>query len=487
MGGSFTWGINADVFDMDPDSTQDPMSIQAELGVYDQLVHLNPAGTKEVPDLAASWESSADGKKWTFHLRPGIKFSNGDPITAKDVKYSYDRNRSPKSVVNWTLSAIKSTMVIDASTFQVTLKTPSAAFLSNTQLWGASIVNPTAVPKQGKNFTNVKAFVGSGPYSVASWTQGSQIVLKRNPYYWQKDACGHQLPYLDQITMKYIAQDSTRVTAIRGNQIDAINAVPYNQLATLGGTGTVKAAAAAEAGSIAIPVNQKTVPAVKNAKVVQALNYALNREAVAKVAFSGNAVPATSPVSFGVNFFTDKYGYKYDLAKAKALMAQTPYANGFSVTLLIPSGNTVAQDIAQVMQANLADIKVKLSIQQVDSTTMFDQEAQGKFQMGYQQGTAQNLDPSSNGLYCCVTDGGADSSHTGWENPEANTTFDKSETELDTTKRGQLYDQWQKLVMQDAPILWVAYPKNAYAYQQNVHNFSPQITVNWDLAVIWKG
>ena len=105
-GGSLTWGVNDDVIDLDPDSTQDPTSIQAELMVYDQLVRLNPAGTAVIPDLAESWSSTPDGKVWTFHLRPGIKFSNGQPITAQDVAYSFNRDRSPSSVVNWTLAAI---------------------------------------------------------------------------------------------------------------------------------------------------------------------------------------------------------------------------------------------------------------------------------------------------------------------------------------------------------------------------------------------
>jgi peptide/nickel transport system substrate-binding protein len=484
-GGTFSWGVNADVIDMDPDSTQDPESIQAELATYDQLVHLNPAGTKEVPDLAESWTSSANGKVWTFHLRPGIKFSNGQPITAQDVAYSFDRDRSKQSVVDWTLAAIASDKAVNPTTFEVTLTSPTASFLSDVQLWGASIIDPAAVPKQGKNFSNVSAFVGSGAFYVSSWTQGSQIVLKRNPYYWDKDACGHSLPYLNEVVMKYIPDDTTRVTSLQGDQIDAMNAVPYNELATLSDSGNLKAAAAPEAGSIALPINIKTVPAVGNAKVVQALNYALDRQAIIKVAFSGNAIPAPSPISFGVDFYTTKYGYSYDLAKAKALLASTPYAKGFAMTFVIPSGDTVATDIAQVLQSNFAQIGVKVTIQQVDSTTLTDEEAQAKFQMAYQYGTAQNLDPSSNGLYCCVTNGGADSSHTSWDNAQANTLFNKTQVALNPTTRGSLYDQWQQIVMQDAPVLWVADPKNAYAYQSTVHNFSPQITVNWDLAVAW--
>jgi peptide/nickel transport system substrate-binding protein len=486
-GGNLVWATNAAVINMDPANTQDPMSIQAELAGFDTLVHLNPQGTAEEPDLAQSWTVSPNGKVWTFHLRPGIKFSNGQPITAADVVWSYNRLRAPSSVVDWTLASVASDEAVNPTTVKVTLKKPWAPFLSDTQLWGAAILDPAAVPKMGKNFANVANFVGSGPFIVSSWSQGNAITFKRNPYYWQKDACGQRLPYLSGLTIKYVPDDNTRVTSIEGGSVDAINAVPYNEVATLSAQSGIHAPAAPAAAVVSVPINESTVPAVKNEQVVQALNYALDRAAIVKVAFSGHALASGSPIDYGVKYYTPQYGYPYNLAKAKALIAQTPYAHGFSMTLIIPSGDAAASAVAQIMQTDLAQINVHVAIQQLDSTTVFAQESAGKFQAGYLSGTAQNLDPDSNALYTSVTNGGADSAHTGWDNPAANNIFYQTETALNSSVRGSLYNRWQKIVMEDEPILWIAYPQNTYAYRTDVHNFLPQITLNFDLADVWKG
>ena len=341
------------------------------------------------------------------------------------------------------------------------------------------------MPKQGKNFANISAFVGSGPFYVSSWSEGSDIVLKKNPYYWQSDSCGNKLPYLDSVTMKYMADDNSRETALEGHLIDAMNAVPYNTIATLNEQSGVKATAIGESGFTTLIINPKTVPAAKDAKVIQALNYAISRPDVIRVAYSGYAVPATSPVDYGVDFQTTGYGYSYNLNKAKELMKESSYPKGFSATLVIPSGDTPAYDTAQIAQSDWASIGVQLAIQQMDNTTSFDRFSEGKFQMDFLQGTSQNLDPSSNALYCCVINGGADSMHTGWDNATANALFQQTQVALNPVTRAALYAKWQKIIMEDAPIIWVVYPDTAYAYLSDVHNFSPQVTANWDLAQVW--
>ncbi len=205
------------------------------------------------------------------------------------------------------------------------------------------------------------------------------------------------------------------------------------------------------------------------------------------MAYSGYAVAATSPIDAGVNFYTSAYGYPYDLAKAKQLMKESPYSKGFSFKLFVPSGNTANLEAAEIAQSDWAEIGVKVSIEQIDDTTMFDEFSEGKFQAATLDGTSQNLDPSSDALYTSVYNGGANSSHTGWDNAEANKLFYETQTALNAGVRGQLYVKWQKIVMEDAPNIWVVYPDTAYAYQSDVHQFTPQVTVNWDLAEVWMG
>src|SRR6478672_13700718 len=172
-GGTLVYGVDNDVISVDASSTQDNGSLWTDMNIYDQLVRLNPDGSKIVPDLATSWDVKQGGHVIVFHLRHNARFYDGTPVTAADVQFSYDRVRSPKSVVNWTLEAIKSDKALDKYTFQVTLKKPWAPFLNDITLWGASIMSKQAVLKWGKQIG--KHPVGSGPFYVSKWVPGQYI------------------------------------------------------------------------------------------------------------------------------------------------------------------------------------------------------------------------------------------------------------------------------------------------------------------------
>ncbi len=165
-----------------------------------------------------------------FHLRNNARFYDGTPVTSADVLFSYDRVRSPKSVVNWTLQAIKSDRAIDKYTFEVTLKQPWAPFLNDINLWGASIMSKKAVQKLGGKFKSQP--VGSGPFYISKFLPGQYVLLKRNPYYWERDACGKQYPYLDSVKLVYTPNDNTRIVKLEGGALDAAVDVPYNLLAS---------------------------------------------------------------------------------------------------------------------------------------------------------------------------------------------------------------------------------------------------------------
>ena len=482
-GGTFTYGVDQDVTSFDAANTQDNGSLWADMNIYDQLVRLNPAGTKVVPDLASSWQVKQGGKVIVFHLRHDARFYDGTPVTAADVKFSYDRTRSPKSVVNWTLEAIKSDRAIDKYTFEVTLKKPWAPFLNDITLWGASIMSKQAVLKWGKQIG--KHPVGSGPFYVSKWVPGQYVLLKRNPYYWEKDACGNRYPYLDAVKLAYTPNDNTRVVKLEGGALDAIVNVPYNVLSAVGHQPNITAVTNPQMGQITIELSQRYAP-LRDQKVVQAMNYAIDRNAIVKAVFFGHAAPATSPVLRGNYFFTDKYGYSFDLNKAKALMKASTQPNGFTVTVNTIAGDSIGNALAVIMQSELKQIGINLKIQALDPTTQYVTQQKEKFQMSYLYLTADNLDPNSNALYCCVSSGGADSGYTGWKDTQADSLFSLTQTTTAFNARSNLYDKWQKLIMERAPYIWLIDPTNRFAYRDNVHNFVIQQTAHWPLWVVWK-
>lgn len=483
-GGTLNYGVDQDVISFDAANTQDNGSLWADMNIYDQLVRLNPDGSKIVPDLASSWDIKQGGRVIVFHLRHNARFYDGTPVTSADVLFTYNRVRSPKSVVNWTLEAIKSDRAIDKYTFEVTLKKPWAPFLNDTSLWGASIMSKKAVLKLGDKIKSHP--VGSGPFYVAQFSPGQSILLKRNPYYWERDACGKQYPYLDAVKLVYTPNDNTRIVKLEGGALDAAVDVPYNLLASVDKQPNITAKTTPQLGIMAINLNKRKFAPFRDTKVVQAMNYAVDRAAIVKAVFFGHAVAATSPIDPGVYFHSDKYGYPFDVTKAKALMKASKYPNGFKVTLLTVSGDSIGNAVAVVMQSELKDLGIDMSIQALDSTTQFERQTKKQFQMAWNYGTSDNLDPNSNMLYCCVSDGGADSANTGWKDPAADALYRRTQTTMNFADRGKLLDQWQKIVMAKAPFMWLINPTNRFAYRDNVHDFFLQNTAHWPLWVAWK-
>jgi peptide/nickel transport system substrate-binding protein len=472
------------VISFDAANTQDNGSLWADMNIYDQLVRLNPDGSKIVPDLATSWDVKQGGKVIVFHLRHNARFYDGTPVTSADVLFTYDRVRSPKSVVNWTLEAIKSDRAIDKYTFEVTLKQPWAPFLNDISLWGASIMSKKAVQKLGDKIKTQP--VGSGPFYVSKFLPGQYVLLKRNPYYWERDACGKQYPYLDSVKLVYTPNDNTRIVKLEGGALDAAVDVPYNLLAAVDKQPSITARTTPQLGIMAINLNQRKFAPFKDTSVVQAMNYAIDRAAIVKAVFFGHAAAATSPIDPGVYFHSSKYGYPFDVDKAKSLMKASKFPNGFKVTLLTVSGDSIGNAVAVVMQSELKQIGIDMSLQAVDSTTQFERQTKKDFEMAWNYGTSDNLDPNSNMLYCCVSDGGADSANTGWKDPAADALYRKTQTALNPVTRGKLLDQWQKIVMEKAPFMWLINPTNRFAYRSNVHNFFLQNTAHWPLWVAWK-
>ena len=482
LGGTMTVGVSQDAFSFDPPYTQDNGSLWADMNIYDQLVRLTPDATKLVPGLATSWKIINDGKTYVFHLRKA-QFSNGDPVTARDVAFSLERAASPKAFANVGLSIISSTKVVNARTIDVNVKQVSAPFLSDLALWPASVLDEKVFKKDGEaKFKDHP--IGSGPFSVASFKPGDEIVLKKNPHWWDTDSCGNHYPYLNEVVLKYIPNDNTRVTALQGGQLDGIFNVPYNEVASLN-SGDITSTVTPQLGGDLLALSQK-VPAFRNTDVIQAINYAVNRDAIVKSVFSGNARPAESPLFPGVYYATTKYGYAYNLAKAKKLMHASGFKS-FSATVTVPAGDAIGAAIAQIFQSEMRAIGGKISIQQVDSTTLQNEQSKGTLQISWTALTSDILDPSENALFCCVSNGGANANYTGWKSAKADRLYYQAQATLNDARRRQLYDQWQKLIMRQAPIIWLVNPSNTFAYQKDIHDFFLQPTAHYALWVAWKG
>ena len=158
----------------------------------------------------------------------------------------------------------------------------------------------------------------------------------------------------------------------------------------------------------------------------------------------------------------------------------------FTATLTVPSGDSIASAVAQIVQSELKPIGGQIKIQSLDSTTLSNEEQQQKLQISYGAGTYDNLDPSANALFCCVSDGGAHSNYTGWKDPAADALFAKTQVAMDPSTRGRLYGEWQKMILQKGPFVWLVNPTNTFAYNKDVHDLFLQPTAHYPLWVAWK-
>ncbi len=328
------------------------------------------------------------------------------------------------------------------------------------------------------------SLVGSGPFMLDSWQKGEQIVLKKNPYYWEKDAEGNQLPYLDQVNLIVLTDDNTRMLKLQAGEIDTALDVPYNQIAPLSQDPNLVISATPLYGITSVALNQEK-PEFADIKVRQAMNYAIDREAMVQTALFGYGRVACSPINL-VWFYTDEYCYTFDLEKAKQLMAESSAPDGFSASLHTAAGNTVDNQLAVMMKDMLAQINIDVAIEPIDPGTQWERRTQGDYDMTMGSGTSDNLDPNSNMLFCCVSDGGANSSYTGWADPEVDAIFRKTQTEMDFDKRGEYYDEFQRLVMERGPSINLLHQVNRYGARATTHNFFLDPTAHWHLEYVWK-
>jgi peptide/nickel transport system substrate-binding protein len=481
LGGTFNFGINADVGTFDPIQPMSNMSLWTVMELYSRLVRVDKLGQDVEGDLAERWDVSSDGTVWTFSLRPDVKFSNGDPVTAEDVIYSFERAMGPNSANAWVFDGVEAVEMIDPQAIEITVGRPAAAFLNSMTLWGASIVSKAAVEGGADPETDP---IGSGPFSLESRKPGEQVTLVKNPHYWEKDEAGNQLPYVDQVNMIVLSEDNTRMLKLQAGEIDAAMAVPYNQIQPLGQDSNLDVVPAPLYGLTNIGLNQ-TKPELTDIKIRQAMNYAIDREAIVQTALFGSGRVACSPINL-TWFYTDEYCYTYDLEKAKQLMAESSAPDGFPVTLTVAAGAAADNQMAVMIKDMLAQINIDVTIEPTDPTAQFDRFVKGDFEMTLLNQTSDNLDPDTNLLYCCVSDGGANSYYTGWKDPEVDDLYRQSQVELDFAKRNQILDEFQKLVMERGPFIEVVNPPNPYASRRTTHNFFMDPTAHWHLEYVWK-
>lgn len=371
---------------LDPQRASQFTSYLVEKGPYDNLATVEPSDYSTlVPQLATSWEKTSDGAGWLFHLRQGVKFVSGNPFTADDVKFSFDRVINLKDSPSGYAENIASVQVIDPLTVQVNLKTPSIPFPPLTTMSGPySILDSKDVEAHGgvsgpgadtadtaTDYLSQHS-AGTGPYQITSWLRGSQIVLERNPNYWG------ETPPFERIIIKHFADTASEVLALQQGDIDIAMNLSADQLDGLEGkTGiTIYKIDSLDMMYWTLSENHPDSGPLKDTRVRQAVFTGVDYQSIIDGLIGGNAVRPAGFMPIGLGGMTEAFAeqnrYPYDPAAARQLLTDAGYPNGFAFTLSYGTytwAGVPYEQVAAKIQSDLAKIGVTVNLNPMDGTT----------------------------------------------------------------------------------------------------------------------
>ncbi|MDT6961571.1 glutathione ABC transporter substrate-binding protein GsiB [Cupriavidus sp. SZY C1] len=345
---------------LDPYDANDTLSQAATKSFYQGLFGFDK-DMKLVNVLAESYDVSKDGLVYTFKLKKNIKFHDGTTFDATAVKANLDRVTDPANKLKrYTLfNRVAKTEVVDPYTARVTLKEQFSPFINVLAHPSAVMISPTALKKYGKEI----AFhpVGTGPFEFVEWKQTDYLKGKKFAGYWKTG-----YPKIDTITWKPVVDNNTRSAVMQTGEADFAFSIPFEQAAVLKASPKVDLVDAPSIIQRYLSLNTMVKP-FNDPKVRQAINYAINKEALVKVAFAGHAVPAEGVVPPGVDYAEKLGPWPYNPAKARELLKEAGYPNGFETTLWSAYNHTTAQKLIQFVQQQLQQVGIKAQVQALEA------------------------------------------------------------------------------------------------------------------------
>jgi peptide/nickel transport system substrate-binding protein len=406
--------------------------------VFEGLVALDRTG-KIVPQLASSWSISPDGLAYTFKLRAGVRFHDGEPFDAAAAKFSLDRARGAQSInpQKRFYASIAAVEAPDPETLVIRLSQPAGSLLY-WLAWPASVmVGPKSSP------TDATQPVGTGPFKFAAWAKGDRVELTRNPDYWNKTAG----VALERVTFRFVGDPQAQAAALRAGDIDAFPefAAPElvasfkddPKLATVIGNTEMKVVAG---------MNNARKP-FSDKRVRQALMLAIDRGQVIEGAWSGLGTAIGSHYTPNDPGYIDLTGVlAYDPAKAKRLLAEAGYPNGFSFTIKTPQ-MAYAPRSAEVMQAMFADIGVTMTIQPTEFPAKWVQDVMKA--TDYDMTIVAHAEPMDIDIYA------RDPYYFNYRNPAFADLMRRVELTSDPAERARLYGEAQRILAEDVPALYL--------------------------------
>ena len=462
--GDLKISTNQDAKTFDPIMTIENADIWVMDNMNANLVRVTKDGTGLEPDLAEKWTLSDDKKTYTFTLRDGLKFSDGTPIKASDVKFSLERLRDTKeSVMGSMYQVVTKVEAPDDRTVVITTDTPSAPLLSTLAMFSASILPEAAVKAEGDDFGTKP--VGAGAFMLKNWAHGDKIELVKNPNYWEASRVK-----LDKVEWIYVPDDNTRMLKLQAGETDATIFVPFNMVAQMKQDPNIDMHLDPSSREDFLILNEKNKP-LDDVRVRQAICMAIDREAIVKAVLFGNGEVANSFIPGGALYYNkDNPTCKYDPAGAKKLLADAG-ATDLKFKFLIDSGNSVNDQTAVLIKDNLAKVGIDAEIEKEESGQEWDTIVAGEYDLSIVYWTNDIIDPDEKATFSLYGKDDNRSYYTNYNNPKVTDLIDQGRVEMDPAKRTEIYNEIQKIASEEVNWVDLYYSPFRNASRSNVKGF----------------
>lgn len=464
-----------DTVTMDPIFAGDNVDIWMDGLVFEGLVRTSTDGKNIEPCLATDWDISPDGLTYTFHLKDGVKFSDGTPLKAEDCEYSIERSMSDGA---WSslISCIKEVKVVDDNTIDIILTNPSGSLLSCLASFVCAIY-PKEYYSSTDSDTLAKEPIGTGPFYLEAWEPEKKMCFKKNPNYWESG-----YPLADEVNFLVVPDDNTRLMQLQAGQVDVITGVSTQMRESAENSKEIKIVDYPTTHVEYVSFNY-TNDKLKDKRIRQALNYATNREDINRAVFGGIGTICPSIVwPTSAYFNPNQTSYEYNPEKAKELLKEAG-ATDLELNLIISSGDASSLMEATILKDQWEKVGVTLNIDQMDSAARREERNNLTFEVLLNYFTSDITDVSENMEMFCLKDN-YDCWHLGWngsEQEEAEKLVKEAGATNDDEYRKQNYYKAQEIFADEALIVPLCTIPETVAMRDNVSGFEQGILGNYQL------
>lgn len=465
-GGSVVFGMTQDLVSLDPHIETDAGTRDVVFNLYEGLVKPASDGSI-VPAVASDVEPSDDAKVYTFTLRDGVTFHDGTPVTVEDVKYSIDRYAEIQGESS-AFSIVSDVAIQDEKTIVVTLNESYSEFLT--------MMTIAIIPQSNEDITGNP--IGTGPFKFVSYTPGQNIELEKYDGYWNPEVAS-----LDKVTFKFIADVDTAFVELQAGTIDIMKYLTAEQAATLD-TSVYNIYEGSMNMVHGMFLNSEYEP-LSDVKVRQAICYAVDRNAVNQFIFGGKSKLIGSHLNPALSKYYEPAAesvYIYDPAKAKELLAEAGYADGFELVITVPSSYSQHVDTAQIFVEQLNQVGIQAKINQVEWSTWLEET----YQAGEFQATVIAFDGTlapGELMMRYVSDSSKNFMH--YSNAEYDKVYTAAYESIDDEEKVKLYKEAQMILAEDAAAVYIEDPANLVAVNKNFAGYTFYPTSAEDMSLLY--